>query len=412
MLPLLQQEWHYPYILGVGPSLILPVALTIKLFGFSVAAARIPMVIYLIGTCICFYFFTRRVAGKPAAFWATLLLVTLSAFVNTGKPVLGEVPGLFFLFLGLLCLLRLKDGLRWTLLAGMLFGLAVLTKITYGLLYPALGIAGITALLRRDMKSFWNLFLIGSIALIPFAAWNWLEMSQRSGVLHEILFLFGENEAEAAAPFTHLLSDPRILLRLPFLTYGTFFVFGLFGALKLSKTTDKNVLAIVLSLILLFTLYFVSSFGWYRHLLPAHSLLLPFVPAGARSLLGKKIAILFLIAAAVAQGLWQLDHRGASRSKAPEHVTEFVEQNFAGNPVIVQQAEIFVRVPRRHNVLFLTNPLITARLPEDLSTLTPLQKCMPVIRRLGPDEEKQFFGRLLTLSGSYFLIDPPPECRR
>lgn len=83
MLPLLQQEWHYPYILGIGPTLILPVALTIKLLGFSVAAARIPMVIYLIGTCLCFYFFTRRIAGKPAAFWATLLLITLSAFVNT-----------------------------------------------------------------------------------------------------------------------------------------------------------------------------------------------------------------------------------------------------------------------------------------------------------------------------------------
>src|SRR3989338_7740322 len=98
-LPILDRPWSSPYILGVGPTLLLPVALAIKLFGFSVAIARLPMLDFLCATAFCMYIFTNHIAGRNAARWTSALLISLSAFVNTGKPVLGEVPVFFFLLL-------------------------------------------------------------------------------------------------------------------------------------------------------------------------------------------------------------------------------------------------------------------------------------------------------------------------
>jgi hypothetical protein len=44
-IDLLRDLWHFPYFLAVGPTVILPVAVSLKLFGVSIAAARLPMTI-------------------------------------------------------------------------------------------------------------------------------------------------------------------------------------------------------------------------------------------------------------------------------------------------------------------------------------------------------------------------------
>src|SRR3989344_7633290 len=84
-LPLLDRPWIYPYILQVVPMLTYPSAFFMKIQGLSIVAARIPMVLYLCGTTIIFYVLTKKIAGRPSACFATALLVSLSAFVNTGK---------------------------------------------------------------------------------------------------------------------------------------------------------------------------------------------------------------------------------------------------------------------------------------------------------------------------------------
>ncbi|MBI3332452.1 glycosyltransferase family 39 protein [Candidatus Peregrinibacteria bacterium] len=410
-LIILGREWLYPYTLGVGPALIIPSALAIKAIGFSVASARLPMIAYLIAASTLFYFLARRMAGRTSALRSSLLLISLSAFINTGKPVLGEIPGVAFLLAGFFFLLDAPKR-HWgrSVLAGLLFGIAVMTKLSYMLLFPALGLTFLVMMLRREWTAAARLAVTGVIALVPFVAWQMMELSSRGGILKDILFMLGGSEEQAAIPFSHIWNNPEILLRIPFLSYAVFFVLGILGSLKLSRTVPMHVLVFVWSLIVLFTLYYLSSFGWYRHVLPAHILLLLFVPAGAWSIFGKRLGVTVIFAIVVAQAWWQLTYKGASRSTAATEAAAILEAEYRDVPLVVQQAEIFVRLAPRPHWFFLTNPIMSLRLPEELVGLSPAQRCMPLVRKLSAEDQQKYSGRLMPLAG-YFLIEPPNDCK-
>lgn len=409
-LQILERTWTFPYILGVGPPLLLPVALAIKLFGFSVAVARLPMVDFLCATTLCTYCFTSCVAGKSSARWASALLISLSAFVNAGKPVLGEVPGFLFLLLGLFLLQRKPQGALWAALTGILFGFAVLTKITYGLVYPAIGIAWVLSTLRRDWRDLLHLSIVGMFALVTYLPWRLLELLSQPGLFRDFLFLWGGDQEKTAAPFAFLLSHPTTLLRIHFLAFAILLTFGSIGFWYLRQRLPRPCGTITVSLVALFTLYFLSSFGWYRHLLPAHLLLLPFVPMGMQATLKKPLAGITLATVIALQGIWQFDHRGASYNAEAANVAQSIVQNFSEKPLIIQQAEIYVRLPENPHWLFLTNPLITQRLPSPLGRLSADQHCMPLLRKLNAEELHDRGERAQNIGGRYFIIAPPPSC--
>lgn len=412
-LPILGKDWLYPYILAVGPPLIFPVALSIKLFGFSVAAARLPMAAYLLGTCILFYVFAARSAGRTAARFGLLLLITLSAFVNTGKPVLGEIPGFFFLFLGLMVLRREHLSLWQGLLAGVLFGLAILTKLTYGIVLPALLVAWCIFLFRRDWPQVRRLTVAGLTGFLVYLPWRLLEMGSAPGLGGEFRFLIGEGADPADVLFlTRIFRGELVFLRPPFLLYGLLLVLGGTGLWRLRKTLPAHLTIILASLIALFTLYFVGSFGWYRHLLPAHILLLPFVYPGAVALLRKRIAAVLLLGIALAQGLWQLDHRGSSGSLEAQEATAYVLQKYAERDLIIRSQEVYVRLPENPHWLFLTGVKISSRIPEDFVRLTPLQRCMPVLMKRSEEEIEAGRGTLEQAVGRYYIAPPPSDCAK
>ncbi len=85
VLQVLTYQWPAPYILGVGPTLILPSAFTLWMFGDSVAAARAASAGTTVLVGIAFYIYCRTISGRKNALFATALLVSLSAFINTGE---------------------------------------------------------------------------------------------------------------------------------------------------------------------------------------------------------------------------------------------------------------------------------------------------------------------------------------
>lgn len=409
-LRILDHVWPYPYILGVGPTLILPSALAIKFLGFSVEAARLPQMGFLLATALIFYVLADRTAGRTSARWSTLLLVTFSAFVNTGKPLLGEIPGFFFLLLGLFVLQRGEKTAWHAVIAGIAFGLAVLTKLTYGLIYPALGIAGLAALFRKDWREFSLLFLMGLAALAVSLPWRLLEASVEGGLSKDFLFLWGQSEDAVAAPFAHLLGNPHILLRLPFLSFVVFLVLGALGLRERWRAPLEHFSLITSSLIVLFTLYFLSSFGWYRHLLPAHLLLLLFVPIGAEKLFTRCPAMLFLATVAALQCFWQLGHLGASGSTEAAEAATVIQRDLKDRDLIIRQAEVFTRLPKNPRWLFLTSPKLSERLPATYTEKTPAQKCTLTLRKFSEEERAEFKYQIVPLAGRYALLLPPASC--
>src|SRR5689334_16028545 len=116
--------------LGVGPTVMLPIAAMFKLLGVGLVQARLVIVAYLLGALYFFHRLARTLASETVAALAIALLVSSRsiAFLETGRQVLGEVPALCLLLAAFVVWFSSWDGrASWLLIAGILFGLAVIT---------------------------------------------------------------------------------------------------------------------------------------------------------------------------------------------------------------------------------------------------------------------------------------------
>ncbi len=126
---------YYGPTVGVGPTVLLPIAAVFRLFGIGLMQARLVMAAYLLATIYAFYHLARRLGGQRMAWVATALLVSSRgvSLLAYGRQVLGEVPGFFFLITGLGVWFAAWEKARWQqlVLAGVLLGLATVTKYQY-----------------------------------------------------------------------------------------------------------------------------------------------------------------------------------------------------------------------------------------------------------------------------------------
>ncbi len=412
-LPLLDQVWYAPYFLNVGPTLIVPSALSVMLFGLSIEAMRLPMVLWIAAASGLTYHFTQRVFGRTEARWATLLLITLSAFINTGKPVLGEIPAIVFTLMGLLALLWPR-GWKRTVGAGVAFGLAFLTKITFGLLLPALGVAWLIALVRRDWKEARDLTVIGVLTVLVYLPWRIVEAMYTIGgnFYAEIYTFLFEGSGETA--FLRVFSEqPELLVRVPYLAFDVFLILGLIGLWRSRTRVPVTIAATVTTTVLLFALYCFNGFGWYRLLLPAHLLLLPFVPAGAFALPApRKLVIIGLGLICAAQFWWQFTHKGSSTATEGGEAVRYVLTEFANRDLLIEQAEVFAQLPLNPHWRFVI-PNLSFSMPEEYGTVTGELCRIPLLRKMTEEQIPMFTqsGATVTpVAGRIYLIEPPYPC--
>lgn len=429
-IPLLDHVWYYPYFLAIGPTVVLPVALSLKLFGLSIAAARLPMTLYILATTLGMYVFTKKAAGLSAARWTTALLVSLSAFINTGKPVLGEIPAFFFLMLGLLAMtyqsraqafLPAKHGI----LSGVFFGLSILTKLTFGLILPALAAAWIVAAIRRQWREVGSLTVTGIIALVVYLPWRLLEaVHTPAGSLTEELdkFVFGGGDMPV---FYVIRENSEIFLRIPFLAFGVVLVLGMAGLWSSSARLSTSTKTIITTLVALFTLYFLNSYGWYRHLVPAHLLLLAFVPTGASLIMERAVGIvsptfakriagimtaLMLSVIVLWQATWQFQHRGSGFGTASAMAADILEKQYRDTDLLIEESELYAQLPENPRWLYLVRDRVSPSMPEIFRTPNTTQRCFTRIRKLSYEEMEEYGDTAIPI-GSYHVLPPPVDCQ-
>jgi Dolichyl-phosphate-mannose-protein mannosyltransferase len=126
---------YYGPTVGVGPTVMLPVAAAFKVAGVGLVQARVVMAVYLLLAVGAFLALARRVGGPSVAGWGALLLLTSPTIgiIENGRQVLGEVPGLFFLCSGLAWWFTCWEKPGWQRLVGssFLLALACITKHVY-----------------------------------------------------------------------------------------------------------------------------------------------------------------------------------------------------------------------------------------------------------------------------------------
>jgi 4-amino-4-deoxy-L-arabinose transferase-like glycosyltransferase len=168
-------DWRIPFDFNIttGPAVTLPVAGSFLLFGEGTEQARGVVVLYSALAVAALYLLARRMLNPGfSLFAATLFAVSLYPY---NRLALGEVPTLFWLFLGGWLWLRTVGGRqRRSMLgvAGLCFGMAALCKLS------SAPIAGLTVFLTwlaggayRDRKGWESLLLPAAAAALPLAAW-------------------------------------------------------------------------------------------------------------------------------------------------------------------------------------------------------------------------------------------------
>ncbi len=265
---------YYGPTIGVGPTVMLPIAGMFKLFGFGLFQARIVVGLYMIAAVFVFHKLVKDLSNGTLALVATLLLVSSRSilFLNYGRQILGEVPGLFFLVLGLVLWFTNWGNNNWKRLAliGLFFGLAMITKYQYLLfLAPTLILSWFLDIFYYKTASHKNFLIPGIVAAGSFALWQGitLQFMGPATAIENLALLrasaegaaFSFNPAQIARNLVALLSRSVYLWALvPALIYG-FFV----SRPRNSEGQKWSVLFLLMSLNLAW--FVIASIGWIRY---------------------------------------------------------------------------------------------------------------------------------------------------
>ncbi len=168
---------YYGPTIGVGPTVMLPIAAAFKLFGIGLLQARLVMVLYLLAAIYAFFHLARLMGDSRLAWVATALLVTTRgvSLLENGRQVLGEVPGFFFLLVafGLWFATWERASWRRLVIVGLFLGLSVITKYQYLLvIVPTLGLGWLANLLYYRSTSQRTFIIPGIVAGISFVLWQ------------------------------------------------------------------------------------------------------------------------------------------------------------------------------------------------------------------------------------------------
>ncbi len=167
-------EWVlFPREIQTNAPYLFPAALVFALFGVSLATAQLVSLAYLAGLVLIIFLLGRRLAGPVSALIACVLVLVVPELSRLGANGYGEVPALFWLLTGLWVLHRALDADgRWRyMVAGMCFGLSILTKTV--MLMPVGVVLGLLAsALLWSERNWRDPARTGAGLLVPIVCWE------------------------------------------------------------------------------------------------------------------------------------------------------------------------------------------------------------------------------------------------
>jgi 4-amino-4-deoxy-L-arabinose transferase-like glycosyltransferase len=276
---------YYGPTVGVGPTVMLPITLVFQFAGVGLVQGRIVIVAYFVIAVLAFYALARRIAGPRVALLALALMlasrtVRYEGMIEYGRQVLGEVPGIAFLLLGMLAWsaavaqrqsATIDRSTLYAALAGLAFGLALVTKNQFVLIVPPMLL--LVALLD------WRYYKIGSwpmrllpvcIACACFGIWMLIQL-QFLGPGSFAANLAQTRQAAGGAIFVFDFAATRRALIYLVESYAGLLVPAL--AYGLWRCRQRNAAALILLptilLPVLWLCWYVVSLGWPRYALPA-----------------------------------------------------------------------------------------------------------------------------------------------
>jgi len=154
-------------LITVGYPVFLPVATVFHFFGVGIAQARGVAIAFMILFLGIVYLYSSKYLGKFSAIASILLLLSFSPFYGNGRNVLGEIPGMFFLMMGVYFFeIFLEKKSKFKLIfAALFFSITMSTKPTFLIIGPILFFLLVIYLAKKKIKL--NHFVIFFVSLIP-----------------------------------------------------------------------------------------------------------------------------------------------------------------------------------------------------------------------------------------------------
>ncbi len=288
---------HYGPTIGVGPTMMLPIAWAFQLFGVGLLQARLVMALYLLAAVGAFFALARHLGGARLAWLATALLVTSRgiSLLEYGRQALGEVPGLFFMLAGLAVWFAAWERAGWPRLigAGLLLGLAMVTKQQYLLVLAPTLLAAWFLNLIYFRSAPQRVFLVpGIVSAACFALWQ----------LYLIVYLGPATAADNLAQYREFTSGAALVFSADLMLRGLreivgprAFLFALIPAVlyqarhALPRTRAGHQWAVLWVLIAWnLAWYVVASVSWVRYAFPALAVAALFVARAFFDLAGER----------------------------------------------------------------------------------------------------------------------------
>jgi len=180
-------RWVYP-TLGGGPYLNKPpllhwlIAIAYKIGGINEWTTRLPSAMLTAFSVPLLYGIGREIfKGRTPAIFSALIYLTLLPVVRHGRLAMLDGPVLCFFLLMIWSVLRSRRDLRWTLGAGIGFGLIWFTKGIMGFLLGAIAV-GFLAWDTPRLLTSWYLWTGLLLGIAPVLAWytaQWLHYGQQ-----------------------------------------------------------------------------------------------------------------------------------------------------------------------------------------------------------------------------------------
>lgn len=284
-----------PFLITTNYPVLIPVAVFIKLFGFSLTAARLPMVIFLALFLAVAYKLVRRLGAKEFAMAGLALIVSFAPFYGNGKAVLGEVPGLFYFLAGLLVLPQ-EYKLKKIFLAGILFGLSATTKPFFLILIPAVVLGEIYGYWKNKKELLYRLICLGAGLVLPLLIWLKIILPDLSfSELASIVSYYSNSYASQEFGSLVLSNILRFFTeKTPLHFFLLFIAITVAGLIRLKKKEKLKEVEIILYVFVLINLFwYFKTPGWYRYFFSAHLLILILAPYSLNYLINRK-TVLFL----------------------------------------------------------------------------------------------------------------------
>lgn len=275
-----------PGIITIGYPLVYPVSLLFDWFGESVESARVVMALFIVAMILVSFMFIRTLSGFAAGALASVLVVSFPALYGNGKSMLGEIPGLFFLFSFLFFAYRAEQtDYRKTIfyiLGGLALGLCVATKPLFILLLPAILLA--TLFMHKRIVFYWRRIACGAVAFsAPMAVWLVTQFGVRDSFfdilvqyLNPYVFQVGNLSDVVTENFLRLFTETSpIYFSMLFLIWVVAIVLRI---LKPSVGRISFAETVVFLYAIFVVLAYLRTAGWYRYFFTANIIALLFSP--------------------------------------------------------------------------------------------------------------------------------------